>query len=561
VGLRSNRSSKPILMVVDNDPEALSVLEQTLQRRYAADYQILTAASPAAGLAALERIDARGEEVAVVIAPQSLPHLPGAAFLARAHRLHPAAKRVLLVSMGGQAAAAVLQAMTLGQIDDYTVRPWGHPEERLYPLIGELLSAWVKATGRTRLAAIRVVGRRRSPRSHELRDLLERNGVAYGFHFDDSAEGRRLLEEAHQDGTRLPVVLMWDGRVLVDPSVAEIVGAAGGDTRPTAEVYDVAIVGAGPAGLTAATYGASEGLRTLLLEREAVGGQAGTSSLIRNYLGFPRGVSGRELASRASEQAWLFGANFVFNVAAGLRTRGPNRVVTLADGSQATSRAVVVATGVSYRRLDVPGLERLSGAGVFYGAAVAEAAAMAGQEVFVVGAGNSAGQAALHLAKHAAHVTIVARGESLAASMSDYLVKEIGHTANLTVSPHTRVAAVHGAGQLQGITLQDISGGPPATVPAAALFILIGAEPHTDWLADTLARDDRGFILTGRDLVQDRGTARQWPLDRPPFPLESSIPGVFAAGDVRHRSVKRVASAVGDGSIAIQLIHEYLNPR
>jgi thioredoxin reductase (NADPH) len=423
-----------------------------------------------------------------------------------------------------------------------------------------LLSAWAKATGRTRLEAIRVVGGRRSLRSHQLTDLLERNGVAYAFYPDDSPEGRRLLEETHQDGSRLPVVVMWDGRVLVDPSVAEIVGAAGGDTRPDPDVYDVAIVGAGPAGLTAATYGASEGLRTLLLEREAVGGQAGTSSLIRNYLGFPRGISGRELAARASEQAWLFGASFVFNVATGLHASGPHRVVTLADGSQATSQAVVLATGVSYRRLDVPGLDRLSGAGVFYGAGVAEAAAMAGQEVFVVGAGNSAGQAALHLAKHAAQVTILARGHSLAATMSDYLVKEIGHTANLTVRLHTQVAAVHGTGQLEGLTLRDLSGGPPAEVPASALFILIGAEPHTDWLADTLARDDHGFILTGRDLPQDsRSAYRCWPLGRPPLPLEASMPGVFAAGDVRYRSVKRVASAVGDGSIAIQLIHEYLS--
>jgi thioredoxin reductase (NADPH) len=347
--------------------------------------------------------------------------------------------------------------------------------------------------------------------------------------------------------------------VLVDPSVAEIVRAAGGDTRPRPGVYDVTIVGAGPAGLTAATYGASEGLRTLLLEREAVGGQAGTSSLIRNYLGFPRGVSGRELAARASEQAWLFGANFVFNAATSLHASGPHRVLTLADGSQATSRAVVLATGVSYRRLDIPGLDELSGAGVFYGAGVAETAAMKGQEVFVVGGGNSAGQAALHLAKNAAQVTILARGQSLAATMSDYLVREIRQSANLTVRLHTQIAAVHGTGQLEGLTLDNLSGGPPADVPAAALFILIGAEPHTDWLANTLARDSRGFILTDRDLLQEDKPVHQWPLDRPPFLLEASMPGVFAVGDVRYRSVKRVASAVGDGSITIQLIHEYLS--
>jgi len=439
------------------------------------------------------------------------------------------------------------------------VRPWGHPEERPYPLIGELLSAWVKTTGRARLAAIRVVGRRRSPRSHQLRNLLERNGVAYGFYFDDSAEGRQLLREAHQDGTRLPVVVMWDGRVLVDPSVAEIVGAASGETRPEPAVYDVAIVGAGPAGLAAATYGASEGLHTLQLEREAVGGQAGTSSLIRNYLGFPSGVSGGELAVRAYTQAFNFGAEYVYgSPAAALRPEGPELVVTVADGTEVRSRAVVVASGMAYRRLGIPALDALTGSGVFYGAAASEARAMKDSEVFVVGGANSAGQAAVHLARYAAQVTVLVRGRSLADSMSEYLIQEIESAPNIAF--RCRVAVTGGAGQsrLESLILTDLDSGAADTVDAMALFVLIGAEPRTQWLPDAVRRDQSGFVVTGTDLLEGGRPHADWPLKRLPMFLESSLPGVFAVGDVRHGSVKRVASAVGEGSIAIRLVHDYL---
>jgi thioredoxin reductase (NADPH) len=346
--------------------------------------------------------------------------------------------------------------------------------------------------------------------------------------------------------------------VLVDPTNTEIAAAIGVATRPAAGRYDLIVVGAGPAGLSAATYGASEGLRTLILEPEAIGGQAGTSSSIRNYLGFPRGISGRDLAQWASQQANLFGAEFVYAHATGLHPAAGNRIVTLADGSQAASRAVLIATGAAYRRLQAPGVDELLGAGVFYGAAVSEAPAMAGRQVFVVGAGNSAGQAALHLARYADRVTILVRGDTLGRTMSDYLVRQIQATETIGVRLHTQVVGADGAGRLEHLTLGDTRTGSTETVPATALFILIGAQPHTDWLAEALQRDERGFILTGRDLLRDGHPPPGWPPARLPLLLETSLPGVFAAGDVRHRSIKRVASAVGEGSIAVQLVHEYL---
>jgi thioredoxin reductase (NADPH) len=352
--------------------------------------------------------------------------------------------------------------------------------------------------------------------------------------------------------------VLWDGRALVDPSMNDLASAVGGRTRADPGVYDLAIVGAGPAGLAAAVYGSSEGLRVLIVEREAQGGQAGTSSLIRNYLGFPRGVSGRDLARRATEQAWQFGATFIYNEVCGLRTSGPHRVLTMADGSEATSRAVVLAPGIAYRRLDAPGVAKLLGAGVFYGAAVVEAKAMTGLDVFVVGAGNSAGQAALHFALYARSVTLVMRGASLGAGMSDYLVKEIDHTGNVRVLPRTEVAAAHGEHRLEGVTLRSADGST-TRAEAAAMFVMIGADPYTGWLGDAVRRDDQGYVVTGQDLLDGGGRPPAgWPLRRLPLPMETSVPGVFAVGDVRHGSVKRVASAVGAGAIAVQFVHEYL---
>ena len=551
--------AKPIIVVFDDDGASLEILKAALTSRFGADYEIACEGAPGLCLATLDRLRRQGDQVALVVAADRRHQPTDVDFLNRVYRLHPRAKRMVIVSFANAATGAVLQAMTLGHLDDYLVVPWGHPEEQLYPQIGALLSEWVKASDHSRAEAIRIIGKQSAPRSHELRDLLERHSFTYGFYPDDSVAGRQLLRQIHQDGTRLPVVLLWDGQVLIDPSHSDIAEAVGAPTRPAPGLYDLTIVGAGPAGLAAAVYGASEGLRTLVLEREAAGGQAGTSSMIRNYLGFSRGISGRELARRAMEQGRLFGAQFTLNSVTGLRRVGPHQVVTLADGHEVTSRTVVLATGISYRRLDVPGLDRLLGAGAFYGASVAEAKATKGLEVFVVGGGNSAGQAALHFAAYAAQVTIIVRGASLAASMSDYLVKEIEIADNIAVRCRTEVAAVHGEHRLDGLTLRE--GDQQTTVPATALFVMIGARPHTDWLAGTVLRDEQGFVVTGRDLLHDGVPPTAWPLQRPPSQLETTMPGVYAVGDVRHASVKRVASAVGAGSIAVQLIHEYLTER
>jgi thioredoxin reductase (NADPH) len=551
--------AQPVVLAVDDDGDVLEALKQALGKRYGADYQTLAERSPAAGLEVLARLRSQDVSVAVVIADQWMPQLTGVEFLAHAHQLHPSARRMLLIGVLDRSVnQPVSQAMALGRIDGWLWKPWEPAEEHLYLPVSEQLSEWIRATGQQGFVAIRIVGDRWTPRSHQIRDLLDRNTIPYQFHPHDSPAGRELLRQTGQDGSRLPVLHLFDGQVLVDPANAEVAAAIGVPTQPDPGRYDVIVVGAGPAGLSAATYGASEGLRTLLLEPEALGGQAGTSSLIRNYLGFPRGVSGRNLAQWASQQATLFGAALVYARTVGLGRAGQDHVVTLADGGEAAGRTVVVTTGAAYRRLAAPGVDELLGAGVFYGAAVSEAPAMTGSQVFVVGAGNSAGQAALHLAKYADRVTILARGDALGRTMSDYLVKEIQANHTIVVRLGTQVVGAGGTGRLERLTVQDLGTGSTETVPAAALFILIGAQPHTEWLAGTLRRDERGFLLTGRDLLHDGQLSSGWPLDRPPLLLETSVPGVFAAGDVRHGSIKRVASAVGEGSIAIQLVHEYL---
>jgi thioredoxin reductase (NADPH) len=556
---------KPVVVAVDDELGALQTLVAALQRRFGADYRVVVAESAAAGEALLGRLAGDGAEVALVIADLDLAGDDGVAFLGRAHARFPDAGRALLVEMDERGTRLPLAAMerlqratALGQIDFSIITPWVSPEEWLYPQVQEALSKWAKAH-RPRHEAVKLVGAQWSPRSHELRDILSRNTVPFGFYAVESDEGRRLLREHGVDASRLPVFIQHGGRVLIDPATVEIADALGVRTRPDAEPYDVAIVGAGPAGLAAAVYGASEGLKTAVVEPEALGGQAGTSSMIRNYLGFPRGVSGGDLTSRAYEQAFLFGAQFIFTKGAtGLTPRGNERVLTLSDGSELASRAVVIATGVSYRRLGIPTLDALLGVGVFYGAAAAEAAALRGEEVFVVGAGNSAGQAALHLAKYAARVTLLVRGDSLMASMSDYLIRQIEADKRIEVRLRTQVVDVRGAPQqLDGLVLADTVTGATETVPAAALFVLIGAEPRTQWLAGTLERDRGGYLLTGRDLLEAAGPTGV-SRNRPPLPLETSLPGVFAAGDVRHGSIKRVASAVGEGSSAIRHVHEHL---
>jgi thioredoxin reductase (NADPH) len=550
--------NEPILFLVDDRPRVLEALARDLGRRFGGDHRIVAEGSPGAALEALEGLARRGEEVALVVAGQQMAELPGVLLLLKAHELHPGAKRVLLVGRREWTPAnPAVRAMTLGQIDTYLFEPWLPVGRFLYLPVSQVLADWTPTRGPS-FEGIRIVGPRWATRSHELRDMLTRMGIPYGWYQPGSAAGRRLLEEAGQDGSTLPVVVFHSGQVFVDPSDAELAEALGFGTTPGSGSYDLIIVGAGPAGLAAAVYAASEGLDTLVVEPQVAGGQAGTSAMIRNYLGFPRGIGGGDLANRALEQAWLFGANLVLaQRASGLRADGPKRLVQLSDGDEVAAEAVVVASGVSWRRLGVPRLEALVGAGVFYGAAGAEARAMEGQDVFVVGAGNSAGQAALHLAKYAASVTVLARGPDLAVSMSDYLVQELEQARNVAVRLRTRVVDGLGDHRLEGLRLRR--GGDQATeeVPAAALFVMIGGEPRTDWLAG-VERDDRGYILTGHDLLGPDGRPAGWPLRRPPLLLETSIPGVFAAGDVRHRSVKRVASAVGEGAVAVQLVHQYL---
>jgi thioredoxin reductase (NADPH) len=548
-----------VLFVVDADEEARVAAESTLRRRFGADYRVLTAASAAAGLDALERLAQRGDKVALVAADLRLPGTDGIAFLEWARTLYPGASRALLVAMDRRGTRIpfgeleqLQRATALGRIDFWVVKGWDSPEELLYPHVQEALTAWTRAN-RPRHEVVRVVGEQWSPRSHDLREALTRNTVPFRFYPVDSDEGRRLLREYGVDAARLPTVILHDGSVLHDPTLVDVAEALGVHTRPSAEVYDLAIVGAGPAGLSAAVYGASEGLRTLVVEPHAIGGQAGTSSLIRNYLGFPRGVSGSELAFRAWEQALLFGTQFVFMQRANrLRARGTEHVITLSDGSDVVTRAVIVAAGVDYRRLGIPSLDRLVGVGVFYGAAGAEAPAMAGEKVYVVGGANSAGQAALHLAKFASRVTLLVRGHSLEQGMSSYLISQVQDTPNVEVRLRTRVVDGRGEDRLAFLTLEEAVTGRREEVPAVAVFVLIGAGPRTEWLRDTVRRDDRGFVLTGVDVPEE-----EWPLKRPPLPFETSLPGVFAVGDVRYGSVKRVASSVGEGSVAVGSVHQY----
>ena len=547
---------KPVVLLAD-DARTRGRVEAELGKRYGADYQVIVTGSAQEALEALGELRDSQGQVSLVLAGLRLQDATGTELLARVRELYPAARRVLLITWADQASMkAVAQATVLGDVDAYVVRPGTPPDEVFHRSVTEQLGEW----GRSNLPGIevvRVVGEEWAARSHELRELLGRNGVPFSFYPADSPEGQRLLDQG--SGKTLPTVVMFDGRVLADPSNAEVAEALGVLTTPGSGRYDVTVIGAGPAGLAAAVYGASEGLSTVVVEPEALGGQAGTSSLIRNYLGFPSGVSGGDLAVRAYTQALSFGAEYVYgNPAASLRPEGPELVVTMADGTEVRSRAVVVASGMAYRRLGIPALDALTGSGVFYGAAASEAKAVQGSEVFVVGGANSAGQAAVHLAKYAAQVTLLVRGRSLAHSMSEYLIREIDAAPNIAV--RCRVAVTGGSGQnrLESLTLTDLESRVAETVGAAALFVLIGAEPRTQWLPDTVRRDQSGFVVTGPDLLEDGRPAGDWPLRRLPMFLESSLPGVFAVGDVRYGSVKRVASAVGEGSIAIRLVHDYL---
>jgi thioredoxin reductase (NADPH) len=552
--------SPPVLVIVDADPQARRATEVALVRRFEPDFRVVTADTPTTGLAVLEKLASQGEEVALVAADLQLPGMDGMAFLEVAQELHRHASRVLLLAMDRyhtriplSELATLQQATALGRIDFWIVKGWVTPEEWLYPQVQEALSAWTIAH-RPHHVVYRIVAEQWATRSHELRDMLTRNGVPFEFSPVDSAAAKQLFRDYPIDPTRLPAVIRHDGTVLHNPSFADIAGAHGIQIRPDTDIYDLTILGAGPAGLAAAVYGASEGLRTVVVEELAIGGQAGTSSLIRNYLGFPRGIGGGDLAHRAWQQAVLFGAQFVFTHPATALTVGrDHNVGTLADGSEAVARAVIIATGVTYRRLGIPSLDRFLGTGVFYGAAGVEAPAMIGQEVYVIGGANSAGQAALHLARFASRVTLLVRGQSLATGMSDYLITQLDATPNINVRLSTRVIDGRGKRHLETLRLEDLHTGHQEEVPATAVFALIGAEPRTDWLHGVVELDERGFILTGQDIPQ-----LAWPGSRAPLPFETSVPGVFAAGDVRYGSVKRVAGAVGEGSVTVGSVHRYL---
>lgn len=540
----------PVLFVVDHDQNPLDLLLSGLSRRFGNDFTVRGRTSPEAALAALQEMATSNRPVALLLVDDAASDV-----LAPAHELHPRAKRVLLVDRDYTSTSPAVQAVTLGRADYHLVRPWAD-DEQMYSAMSEFLSSWTREE-QPNFEEFRIVAAEGDPRVLQLRDVMTRFSMPFGFYAIESDAGRRLLADAGLDATSLPVVIRYDGHVTIDPSLSDLARAIGVSIENDVDTCEVAIVGAGPAGLTAAVYAASEGLDTVMLERAISGGQAGTSPLIRNYPGFPHGINGGLLMERTCEQAWLMGAHIVFaQQAVALERRSDRRVVHLLDGTELSARAVVIATGVEWRRLGVPRLEALVGSGVFYGAAVAESRAMQDQDVFIVGAGNSAGQAALDLARHARAVTLVVRGDSFAKSMSSYLVREIESTPNVIVRHRTEVVDGAGDGPLERLTLADRSYDTVDEVPAAALFIMIGGEPHTQWLPDEIERDAQGYIVTGRDLSGESGT--QWDHDRQPLLLETSMPGVFAAGDVRQASIKRVASAVGEGATVVRLVHEHL---
>ena len=549
---------KPRVLVVEDESEVRARIRGELERRYGTDYRVRCVGSATDALARLEGWREAGDRVALVLADQWMPDMEGKDFLACARALYPDAKRALLVNFGAwghrDTADAMLGAMARGDIDYYVLKPWRRADEYFHRTITEFLQEWERASSASP-QEVAVVCEWRSPRAHQLRQLLARNGVPHVAHDSDSPEGRRILADVDLEGTREPVVVLVDGAVLVDPTNAELADAYGVSTRlEDRSDFDVMVVGAGPAGLAAAVYASSEGLDTLVVERESIGGQAGSSSKIRNYLGFARGVSGAELAQRAYQQAWVFGARFVhFQSVTALRPEDGRYALELSNGSQATATAVVLATGIAYRRLGIPELEALVGTSVFYGASVSEARAHTGQEVYVVGGGNSAGQAAVHLARYAGRVTILVRRASLGETMSSYLINEIDAAENIEVRPHTEITGGSGKGALKSVDLRDCRTGREETVPAAALFLMIGAQPHTEWLPESICRDERGYLLTGSDLPEG-----DWPLERKQLMLETSLPGVFAVGDARHGSTKRVASAVGEGSVVIEQVHQLL---
>jgi thioredoxin reductase (NADPH) len=545
-------AERPAIVVVDDEPNALAALLEALTRRFAGDYRVLPYLSARAALAAITKIKEEKEEIALIIADQRMPEMTGREFLGQARSVVPTAKRALIVDWGDrEASPSILQACALGELDNYLYKPWTPAEVHLFPMINEFLAEWTRIH-RPGMELIHIVGDDQAPRSNEVRELLNRNGIPYGFHQVGSVPANRLIEERGAEIAALPAIFLYDGAVLENPTDAQIMDAVG--ESPNELSCDVAVVGAGPAGLTAAVYAGAEGLRTLVVERHVIGGQAGASALIRNYLGFPRGISGAELTQRAYQQAWLFGAKFVFaREVIGLRSRGARKVLMLSDGREIVAKAIIVATGAKYRRLNVPSLERFVGRSIFY-TTLAESQLVQDLDVVVAGGGNSAGQAAVHLARYARRVTLVVRATSLEKGMSDYLVQQIHSTPGIDVRLDSEIVGGEGSERLETLKIQNKNRNSVETIPATLVFALIGATPHTDWLADVAQRDAKGFIVTGHDV----GLVF-WPMHRKPMSFETSVPGLFAIGDVRLGSPKRVASAVGEGAGAVANIQQYLN--
>ncbi len=540
----------PALLVVDDDPDVLRAIARDLRRRYGQDYRVLRAASGPEALDALDELKERGDAVALLLSDQRMPQMDGVAFLSEAMQRFPRSKRALLTAYADTEAA--ISAINRSQVDYYLLKPWDPPEERLYPVLDDLLGDW-QAGYRPGYGGVRLVGSRWSAETHALKDFLARNAVPYAFVDAESEEGRELL----RDGVSLPLAILPDGERLEAPTPSALAERLGLRTSAESAFYDLAIVGGGPAGLAAAVYGASEGLRTVLIEREATGGQAGTSSRIENYLGFPSGLSGADLARRATTQAERFGVEILApQEVEALAVDGPYKRLTLADGSEVSCHVLMLATGVSWRKLSAPGAERLAGRGVYYGAAMTEAIGCRGEEVYIVGAGNSAGQAAMYFAEYAARVVMLIRGDDLGKSMSHYLVERIEEHPVIDVLLHTEVAEVCGGDHLERLILKNRETGAETPADTRYLFVFIGAAPRTDWLDGVVVRDERGFVPTGPDLKEHHLDG--WPLEREPFLLETNVPGIFVAGDVRHESVKRVASAVGEGSVAVHFMHRHL---
>jgi thioredoxin reductase (NADPH) len=546
------QTRKPVMLTVDDDPAVSRAVARDLRRHYGETHRIVRAESGPDALETLKQLKLRGETVATLVADYRMPQMTGIEFLEQAMDLYPVARRVLLTAYADTHAA--IDAINVVDLDHYLLKPWDPPEEKLYPVIDALLDAWQRAPEHP-IPHTKVIGHRWSARSWQVRDFLARNGLYYNWFMADEPDGEQLLRAAGEDGLRLPVVVTERGDTLVEPSDAELAGTLGLTTTPSQEFYDLIVVGGGPAGLAAAVYGASEGLRTVLIERTATGGQAGQSSRIENYLGFPDGVSGGQLADRARRQAEKFGAELITaRTATALEVNGSKRTVRFADGGSIDAHAVILATGVAYRQLAATGCAELTGRGIYYGAAVSIASECEDEEVYVVGGANSAGQAAMYLSRQAKSVTIIVRAPSLEASMSYYLIQQIEQNPKITVRTCTEVHCATGSDHLEKLTLIDNRAGVTEDVACGRMFIFIGAAPRTDWLDGVVARDNHGFILTGPDLRNVCG----WTLDRPPHHLETSVPGVFVAGDVRADSAKRVAAAVGEGSMAVMLVHRYL---